>query len=148
MVASSESSGLRPGWIASSLPGLRKAEGTYALFALESLPPLDGAVLDGTLAWLRPLEPELDREVAIYRPEPSHRELVARNFQRIVEAARSAGLALPRAFVRLMESPELQDRFPSSTACYFDLPTGITSAPEQVGGHFVRFLNDQQGCVF
>ena len=46
-----------------------------------------------------------------------------------------------------MADPRLQDRVPSCTACYFDLPDHLTPSPFGDAGYFVRFLNDQQWCV-
>jgi hypothetical protein len=58
------------------------------------------------------------------------------------------GLSLPPAFLQLMTSHDLQDRVPSCTACYFDLPDTIVPCPQSENGYLIRFLNDQQGCLF
>ncbi|MFO0809957.1 MAG: hypothetical protein U0746_15150 [Gemmataceae bacterium] len=61
--------------------------------------------------------------------------------------ARALGLVLPNTFVLLTASFELQDRIPSCTACYFDLPETIIESPFRPGDRIIRFLNDQQACV-
>jgi hypothetical protein len=48
----------------------------------------------------------------------------------------------------LMSSPELQDRIPSCTACYFKLSDDMLPCPGSDGGYIVRFYNDQQGVLF
>src|SRR5207249_640051 len=67
--------------------------------------------------------------------------------ERVLAEARALRLALPDSFVRLTGSFELQDRIPSCTACYFDLPEGVMESPFRAGDHVIRFLNDQQVCV-
>jgi hypothetical protein len=104
--------------------------------------------LDGTLGWLTPLDPRLDAEMAEFRRDAAERSRVDANLRSVLAEAARAGLRLPRAFARLMESHALQDRFPSVTACYFDLPRSIVRAPLTAGGQVVRFLNDQEGCLF
>ncbi|MGC4120099.1 MAG: hypothetical protein QM765_37065 [Myxococcales bacterium] len=137
------------GWLGTDLNGLRPDSGTYGLYPMESLPPLDGISLDGSLEWLQPLEPELDASQLIYRPSAQARAEVARRLDHLVQEAASLKLELPVTFLKVLGSPELQDRFPSSTACFFDLPKGIAKAPAPLpGGHLIRFLNDQQGCCF
>ena len=60
---------------------------------------------------------------------------------------RALHLDLPDTFVQLTGSFELQDRIPSCTACYFDLPETVIASPFRAGDHVIRFLNDQQVCV-
>jgi len=137
------------GWMGTDLNGLRPDSGTYGRYPMESLPPLDGISLDGTLSWLLPLEPELEAAQAVYRPDDAARARVAKKLEALAKQAGAHKLELPPLFLKLMGSQEIQDRFPSSTACYFDLPDAIAPAPAPLpGGHVVRFLNDQQGCCF
>src|SRR5215467_12283016 len=65
----------------------------------------------------------------------------------IVDSARQLGLSLPDAFLQVMASPDLQDRIPSCTACYFDLPEKIVPCPGSGEGYLIRFLNDQQAVL-
>ncbi len=64
----------------------------------------------------------------------------------IVASARHLGLALRGAFLRLMSSPELQDRIPSCTACYFSLSQLAFCPGSKEAGYVLRFLHDQQDC--
>jgi hypothetical protein len=130
-------------WIAPGLPGVRDGTSTYDAFDFESLPSVP---VPEDLGWLIPLEPELDERLAIYRPDPEERQRFAENWRRIVTQAERAGIHLPTTFTRLMESEALQDRIPSCTACYFELPAGIERSPFRDEDRVVRFLNDQQGC--
>lgn len=137
------------GWLGTDLNGLRPDHGTYGLYPMESLPPLEGISLDGTLDWLAPLDPELEKQQLVYRPAKARRAAVASRLQGLLAEAAARAIALPPLFVKVMGSEAIQDRFPSSTACYFDLPKGLAEAPAALGsGHVVRFLNDQQGCLF
>ncbi|HEY3448723.1 MAG TPA: hypothetical protein VGK67_20360 [Myxococcales bacterium] len=137
------------GWLGTDLNGLRPDSGTYGLYPIESLPPLDGISLDGSLEWLLPLEPELEAQQVTYRPDAARRAEVAKRLESLVKEAAAKKVALPPTFAKVMGSQEIRDRFPSSTACYFDLPAGIAPAPAPLpGGHLIRFLNDQQGCAF
>jgi hypothetical protein len=128
------------GWLASGLGDLRPelADATYSLYPPDSLPPLDEGVLDGTLGWLTP-----DGDA---RPAPDHE--VANRLRRILKQCQSRRIELPPAFERLMGSAELQERIPDATGCYFDLPNAVTAVDgeSQIGGHIIRFLNDQQLC--
>jgi hypothetical protein len=57
------------------------------------------------------------------------------------------GLRLPDPFVRFFGDPVLPPRVRSSTGCYVDLSE--EAAPSPLGrGHLVRFLSDQQDCLF
>lgn len=127
------------------LPNLRDSSHTYELTDYNSLPPVPR--LCPSLAWLAPLHREIDAEMRAYRPDDEARKTYLRNRQKILEAAHALDLALPETFVQLTGSFELQDRIPSCTACYFDLPERILESPFRPGDHVIRFLNDQQLCV-
>ena len=129
------------GWWAADLGRYRPCDGTYCLYPYESLPPLPP--LDGSLAWLGALPDAVDGQMEPYRNAPG----VRGNLERITAEAERLGLTLPGAFLRLMGSPELQDRIPSCTACYFQLSEHITPCPGSERGFVVRFLNDQQDVL-
>jgi hypothetical protein len=129
------------GWWSFDLGTYRPCDGTYCFYAYESVPPLPEP--DGSLRWLGPLDEATDRKMEIHRNAPEARGMVAE----IEAQARGLGLTLPGAFVRLMGSPELQDRIPSCTACYFSLSQKIVPCPASDGGYIVRFLNDQQDVL-
>jgi hypothetical protein len=129
----------RTGWWSFDLGRYRPCDSTYCFWPAESLPPL--RPLDGTLLWLGPLDPSGDPELARRTAEKRRQLAVVQ-----AEAAR-LGLRLPDAYLRLMAAPELQDRIPSCTACEFDVPDAIVSAPGSERGFVVRFLNDQQDVL-
>ncbi len=135
-------------WLAPSLPGLRGGDGTYDEYRPESLPPIDEKLLDGTLRWLTPLPPKLEESAARYRPRPEDRDAMDRRYKALLRQAQQAKVRLPAAFTALMASRALQDRFPSPTACYFDLPSELTQLPAFRNTRFIRFLNDQQGVLY
>jgi hypothetical protein len=131
-------------WVAPGMPGVRDCDGTYCETPLESLPPVEAS---DDLDWLKPLHPMIDAAMKPYRPCAQDRERCARNARMILAQAKALAIELPKAFAELILSETLQDRFPSPTACYFDLPEKIVPAPFGLDGHVVRFLNDSQGCV-
>jgi hypothetical protein len=129
------------GWYSFDLGRYRPCDGTYCLFAYESLPPLPH--LDGTLSWLGPLDEDTNRQLQIYRSAPEARG----KLHEVAATAATLGLTLPDAFQRLMASPELQDRIPSCTACDFRLSETIVPCPASEDGYIIRFLNDQQDVL-
>lgn len=135
----------QPGWVMSGIPNLRPSKGTYTHIDYYSLPELPEIVPQ--LTWLIPLHPMIDKEMHDYRPDEEDRKTYRKRREVIIAEARSKKLALPDTFVQLMGSFELQDRIPSCTACYFDLPEKVIESPFRAGDHIIRFLNDQQVCV-
>jgi hypothetical protein len=130
------------GWWGTDLGKYRACDGTYCFFASESLPPLPA--LDGSLDWLGPLPEHLDHEMEIHRsyaPEKRGR------IDTIAAQAEQLGLTLPLAFLRVMGTNELQERFPSCTACFFTLSERIVPCPAAERGYILRFLNDQQDVL-
>jgi hypothetical protein len=128
----------RPGWYAFDLGRYRPCDSTYCLYPYESVPPVPAP--DESLAWLGPLDERTDQQMQVHRNAPEERG----KLDQIVAAAHRLGLSLPPSFLRLMGSPELQDRIPSCTACYFSLSNDIIPCPGSEQGYIVRFLNDQQ----
>jgi hypothetical protein len=135
----------QPGWMMFGLPDLRPSSHTYEQTDYHSLPPIPQ--LRPRLAWLAPLHPKVDEEVRMYRPDDEGRKTYMEKRERIMAEARAFDLALPDTFVQLTGSFELQDRIPSCTACYFDLPEKVIKSPFREGDYIIRFLNDQQVCV-
>ena len=135
----------QPGWIMFGLPGLRPSGQTYELTDYNSLPPIPG--IEPQLGWLEPLHPRIDEEMRVYRPDESARTAYMENRDRVMAEVRALKLALPETFVRLTGSFDLQDRIPSCTACYFDLPERVIESPFCAGDHIIRFLNYQQACA-
>ena len=128
----------RPGWYAFDLGQYRPCDGTYCLSPYEDLPPVPAP--DESLAWLGPLDERTDQQMQIHRD----RQVASGKLDQIVASAQRLGLTLPPSFLRLMGSPELQERIPSCTACYFSLSDDIIPCPGSEQGYIVRFLNDQQ----
>lgn len=131
-------------WIGPGIPGVRDCDATYCETPLQNLPPVEAS---DNLKWLEPLHPVIDAKTRQYRPNARERQIYAQNAKVILAQAEELGLHLPAAFKELIQSEELQNRFPSATACYFDLPGKIVSAPFGLDGRIIRFLNDQQVSV-
>jgi hypothetical protein len=91
--------------------------------------------------------PKIDEEMVAHRFDEEDRKTYMERRERLIAEAQVRNLALPASFVRLTGSFELQDRIPSCTACYFDLPEKIIESPFRAGDSIIRFLNDQQVCV-
>jgi hypothetical protein len=134
------------GWWSFDLPGARGCDGTYCLSSYAALPPLEAA-LQGDFRWLGALEENLEDAMSVHR-RPEAQTRVEANLDRLLVHAGQLGLKLPAPFVRFMGSPALQQRVPSCTACYFDLPERIVQSPAGDGGYLIRFLNDQQDVLF
>lgn len=117
---------------------------TYGEANWEVLPPLNAP---DNLDWLPPLHPRIGEAMRQYRPHPDDRKVYRERAENLLAQADRLDVELPSAFRELVLSQELQDRFPSATACYFDLPESIVPAPFGLDGHIIRFLNDQQICI-
>lgn len=134
-----QESPFRPYWWATGLSGLevdaRPDISTYGRYKFEDLPPVPFD-MDGDLAWLA-RQPEQDECVIVGNAAEALGPLTAHGAE--------IGLPLPGAFIRFMASEALQRRVRSNTSCYLDLDTA--SVPVK-GGRLVRFLADQQGCLF
>jgi hypothetical protein len=135
----------KAGWMMFGLPDLRPSSHTYEQTDYNSLPRVPR--IDPHLAWLTPLHPKIDKEMRVHRPDEEGLQTYMKKRERIIAEARALKLALPETFVQLTGSFELQDRIPSCTACYFDLPEKVIESPFRDGDHLIRFLNDQQVCV-
>jgi hypothetical protein len=127
------------------LAGLRPSSHTYERTNADALPPVPDP--DPRLAWLTPLHPDIREEMSDFQPDEEFRKEYRKKRRRILAEAGELGLALPESFVMLTGSFKLQDRIPSCTACYFDLPEKVIESPFRAGDHIIRFLNDQQVCV-
>jgi hypothetical protein len=123
------------------LASVRPDVGTYGRYSFEQLPPIPFA-LNGDLAWLAEAAPVKDSVIA---DECAARSCAA--WPALQASALERGLRLPAVFVRFLDSPLLQERIRSCTACYLDLCPQLLPSPLG-GGHLLRFLADQQGCLF
>ena len=131
----------KSGWYSFDLGRYRPCDSTYCLYPYESIPPIGAP--DETLSWLGPLSSGTDDKMEIHRnPHDARGRL-----DEVAAHARQLGLIFPESFKTLMASPELQDRIPSCTACYFQLGERILPCPESEGGYIVCFLHDQQDVL-
>lgn len=128
-------------WWSFDLGRYRGCDSTYCRYDYDTLPPV--SMEAESLDWLEPLDQRTDAQMVIHRNPPEARGEVAK----IAASAARLGLTLPESFVRLMSSPELQDRIPSCTACYFKLSDDILPCPGSDGGYIVCFYNDQQDVL-
>lgn len=135
-----QESPFRPYWWGTSLSEAgveaRPDISTYGRYEFEALPPVPFP-MTGDLDWLarQPVQEEWAIRTEVEEP------LAA-----LLAACERDGVPLPAAFTRFMGSPELQRRIRSNTACYLDLDAG--AVPVAGGGRLIRFLADQQGCLF
>jgi len=141
----SDQTPFRTGWWAADLGEARPCDSTYCFSDYAALPPLDTTLFDGEFGWLPPLDEQTDRMMAVHREQRSKK--LRQRLDTLTAAAAQLGLTLPPAFVRFMASPVLQDRVPSCTACYYDLPERIVKSTASDSGYFLRFLNDQQDVL-
>ena len=135
------------GWWSFDLGKYRPCDGTYCFYPYESLPPIPEAQFSGKLEWLGALTQHIDQLMQAYRNAAGPRKGTRRHLQEVLDSAKQLGLTLPEAFVRLMASPDLQDRIPSCTACEFRLTNKIVPCPGSEEGYIIGFLNDQQDVL-
>ena len=134
------------GWFSWGLGSYRPCNATYCLVPYESLPSIPAPLLQGTLHWLLPLEPDLQREQQDQFPSrcwgfsPDH-------WMTILASSLKLGIALPNTFRQLMNSPMLMERIPSCTNCYFGLSKRLVPCPGREKGFILRFLNAAQGQI-
>src|SRR5687767_12630394 len=121
------------GWWSFDLGEYRPCNSTYAPYPYDSLPPLDEALFTGEFGWLAP-------SGRAGRP--------ARNMTALAEAAAKLGVQLPAALVRFMSDPGLRYAVPSCTACEWDASPEPIPCRVVPGAFTVRFLRDQQDCLF
>jgi hypothetical protein len=69
---------------------------------------------------------------------------VGRMVKGIVAKAKREGLTVPATYVTFMSDASLQERVPTCTACYLDVPTKLVALPGGQPGRLLRFMNDQQ----
>ncbi|MCD0445741.1 hypothetical protein LO763_19210 [Glycomyces sp. A-F 0318] len=130
----------RPYWWGTSLSEAgveaRPDISTYGRYAFEDLPDVPFP-MSGDFDWLarQPAQESCAIRADVAAPLAALRAACGRE-----------GVPLPAAFTRFMGSPDLQGRIRSNTSCYLDLDAG--TVPVAGGGRLIRFLADQQGCLF
>jgi hypothetical protein len=133
--------GFPAAWWGNELPSLRPRVSTYGRYEYEDLVPPSSVRLDGTFDWLRA---EVARESSIRKDDRCD---VRGCFGRLSHFCSEHSIILPHAFVAFFHEIELAERIRSCTLCFLDLATDVIPAPKG-DGQMVRFLSDQQGCVF
>jgi hypothetical protein len=132
-------------WMSFGLDGIQPQDpnGSSADGAtLPAVPPLEP-----TCRWLPKLPARIDQEMSPHRPSDTFRQAYSRKREAIIQQAQVAGVSLPPLFLAISGSRQWQDRIPSCTACYFDLPDDLMASPFRQGDYLLRFLNDQQVTV-
>lgn len=136
-----QDSPFRPYWWAFGLEtagvSARPTVGTYGRYEFEVLPPIPRE-LTGDLAWLAG------------QPTPGEWSIGTEPVAELAEleaACGRLGLALPSVFLDFLRSPQLQSKIRSCTACYISVGPVPVKAPG-ADGHLIRFLADQQGCLY
>src|SRR5687767_1102615 len=108
--------------------------------------------LDGSLAWLEPLDKRLRKIIAEYSDSQSSKPLAEHDEgERLSYQAGDQGLVLPSGFVSFIRSTKYQHRMASTSACFFTLEKLIPCPPkvdDGEGGYLVMFHSEQQGCSF
>jgi hypothetical protein len=123
------------GWWSFDLGDLRLCDGTYELYAFADVPDVASPDPDGDYDWLRESAGE---------PSPCNGDLL----EDIRLALEASGLTLPPAFEVFMGDAALQDAVPSCTGCEWDLGDVAVPCAVEPGAFTVRFLRDQQDCLF
>ncbi|BCJ76492.1 hypothetical protein CS0771_60360 [Catellatospora sp. IY07-71] len=132
---------IEDGWIAFDLGRFRRHEAEFATYSGSSptaLPTLPVAHPGGLHAWMRELVPLGDLAAGPYG-------LVTLTDGAPVGEHEAA---LPEQFVAFMADPVLRDNVPTCTSCYWEPELPVAASPVHEGAQLVRFLNDQQGCLF
>ncbi|MFE9094112.1 hypothetical protein [Streptomyces sp. NPDC007264] len=127
--------GFQAAWYATDLGRFRPCRGTYEVYPYESIPPLDPGRFTGSFDWLGGVG-DLD-------PEQADR------LGRLAESLSALGVTLPGDFVAFQTAANLHNRlgWVSVTGCRRDISDPLPS-PVEDGAYLVRFLRDQQDCVF
>ena len=126
------------GWISSG-----DKNQTYGLLPYSR--PLEFARPTPDFVWLDSVSPALakviDETSTLFAEE---NEL--KSWPAISKEINQRKLQLPNTFALLIESPKLQKKIPTCTACFLSLSEELIPVPG-VSDHFLlRFLNDSQSC--
>lgn len=132
---------INDGWISFGLGRFRRHEVEFATYSGSpsgALPALPVDHPGGLHGWMRELVPLGERAAGKY------------GLDTLTDGAPVSGLAaaLPEQFVAFMADPVLRDSVPTCTSCYWAADLPVASSPVHEGAQLVRFLNDQQGCLF
>ena len=140
------------GWWSFELEGYRPSDSTYELFLYESLPPLNEDLFRGDFQWLLPIHegtPGQAKKEAPFQDEETDEDVGETLLLDGLSAEIGrAGLTLPGPFVRFMADRDLRNEVPSCTDCRWDLSESPVPSALVPGACTIRFLRDQQDCLF
>lgn len=129
--------------------GFDPANGPY----FRTSPPDLGNLLklDGSLAWLRPLNENLASTMQVYQDQGGQPLAQGWQVDILTKQVKDLDLVLPQGFEAFISSKVLHYRMASHFAWYFKL-SKLIKCPAVVdggrGGYIVRFYCDQQYCAF
>jgi uncharacterized protein (TIGR02996 family) len=123
------------GWFGCELEGYREVDGTYGVFAYDTLPPLPVDAFYGDFRWLD------------HTRTGGGKERTTKAINQLTASAQSFGLDLPDDFRSFMSNRSLWDDIRSCTDCDFNLPRRIVPSPAGEDAFLVRFYSDSQSCA-
>lgn len=132
---------IKDGWISFDLGRFRPHEVAFATYSGSphaALPVLPVGHPGGLHGWMRELVPLGELAAGEY------------GMDTLTDGAPVSGheAALPQEFVAFMADPVLRDSVPTCTSCYWAADLPVAPSPVHDGALLVRFLNDQQGCLY
>ncbi|MGW0436754.1 hypothetical protein ACWDV4_29950 [Micromonospora sp. NPDC003197] len=132
---------IKDGWISFGLGRFRSDEADFSTYSGSSqatLPTLPLGHPGGLHNWMRELVPLGERAAGQY------------GLVTLTDGVPVSGheAALPEQFVAFMADRVLRDSVPTCTSCYWASDLPVAPSPVHHGAQLVRFLNDQQGCLF
>ncbi len=96
--------------------------------------------VDGSLAWLAKTPRHSQWAIGDRSAAKLSSQLAS-----VIACATSHGVTLPKQLVAFIGTPALHAHVRSVTACYLDVAEKVLPF---ANGYLIRFLADQQGCVF
>lgn len=129
---------LSRGWVSAGLGPHRPVSGTYGFDPATDLPALPLDHPGGLHAWMTELVPLNELAKGRYG--------MATLGGPVSVAGHRA--ALPESFIAFVTDSALRDSVPTCTSCYWESDLPAAPSPVTEGATLVRFLNDQQGCLF
>lgn len=127
-------------WHFPGLGSYRSCRQVYCSVSYEDLPPLPEELFQGTMDWLPPVENASHMQgIDCYFSEV--------DLHQIISLAHLLHIVLPDSFLKCLHVPELLERIPSCTDCYFDLSVAAAVQLRNERGYLIRFLLDRQGAI-
>ena len=111
-----------------------------------AIPDLSYLNLDGSLSWLPPFDPKFAARMKRCHQDPA---ISSKALKILIAEAERLHLRLPAAFLSLMRSKKLLNRFPSACSATFDVGPGLMEYPatadRNAGGYVIKFMKEEQG---